>query len=1063
MIPGADLAVAQLLAYLVNIIAGLTTDAILESKRKDLREKLEQQSKRLNAINNRQSLRDQLSQIGLRVAEIMAELGIDTPAERALFGLVSDPIFRDDLTEWLVSWDLQDVEAVKKRLEVQIASVLRSNGATDEQIGKLRTEFFDAVDNYVFSDTKISHWRLQLAISETIKIVNQHRLEHAGEYSSKRIEDAEREYRVRMLKEFDVVDLLGLPSGDTQTALETRLLRDLYIPLRASVENARPSEKEADNVKYLGEIENRREQLRAGGNLDEPNSNRQAIGELLKLHRRVVVLGDPGSGKTTMTKWFAITYLSRLAEQLEGVAHTEFPDLATLPEGNYYPVLIRCRDLRPNPELCGFHDLLQDMLGFYDFSQDTRNVLLASFRRRLETGTLFVMIDGLDELSDPALRAKFCRKLEWLARNYPKSPIIVTSRIVGYREMPFRLSNAFLHSALLDLLPGEMDDFAERWARETHLPAKGERSLEELKRNIHSSDRVERLARNPMLLTTLALVQRKVGQLPQRRVHLYREALELLLNWRGDIDTRLNWDEAVPQLEYVAYSMCQAGVKRLNREAILELIEEMRSRFGGRLRAVTQRKPEDFLHLLEQRSSLLIESGLERVDGREIPVFEFRHLTFQEYLAALALVNGRIPDYEKYKSFANRIYHVSSEIEEYQERYNMQRHAKTSMVREDWREPIRLALCSCRDDEVDDAIIALLQPENMDMPMSELQARSFMAALCLSDEPNLGEDIAYRILDALINSFTEDEDHELSHIAQVVIKSLEGSVWAGLLSKKMTEAIGNLKLNHEIRHLAAYTYSNIWVTTIDESKSNADALSSLQQKIITRINATGDDVYNSGALIIMMAAYRNLKMEYDDVIGPLTSGLVQSRSRQMCSIWALGWLAQNGFWQVQQETIHDVVAVAWNVDDGFLPPRFAWSVLEHCDPESVNVYVADFLEHPFKEIRSKAVEWSKAHAVSDLSTHTENYVHSNYRDVRNVSIQMLVGQNGLSNEDAKLLTSENEEHYEWIDPLIPVNQERVEKVAKRLKMTVADVRAFYEKYAPIFKLTLEWQKSDSVG
>ncbi len=79
-----------------------------------------------------------------------------------------------------------------------------------------------------------------------------------------------------------------------------------------------------------------------------------------------------------------------------------------------------------------------------------------------------------------------------------------------------------------------------------------------------------------MLLTTLALVHRKIGRLPQRRVELYREALQVLLNWRGEIDERLDWEEAVPQLEYVAYAMCHAGVQQLPKDGVLELLEEMR-------------------------------------------------------------------------------------------------------------------------------------------------------------------------------------------------------------------------------------------------------------------------------------------------------------------------------------------------------------------------------------------------------------------------------------------------------------------------------------------------------
>ena len=45
--------------------------------------------------------------------------------------------------------------------------------------------------------------------------------------------------------------------------------------------------------------------------------------------------------------------------------------------------------------------------------------------------------------------------------------------------------------------------------------------------------------------------------------------------------------------------------------------------------------------MLQERTTLLAEVGEQRHNGRLEPVYEFRHLTFQEYLAGLALVEGR--------------------------------------------------------------------------------------------------------------------------------------------------------------------------------------------------------------------------------------------------------------------------------------------------------------------------------------------------------------------------------------------------------------------------------------
>jgi hypothetical protein len=55
----------------------------------------------------------------------------------------------------------------------------------------------------------------------------------------------------------------------------------------------------------------------------------------------------------------------------------------------------------------------------------------------------------------------------------------------------------------------------------------------------------------------------------------------------------------------------------------------------------------DFIERVELRSSLLMLSGHEIEGGTLTPVYEFRHLTFQEYLTAKAIVEGHYPGHRE--------------------------------------------------------------------------------------------------------------------------------------------------------------------------------------------------------------------------------------------------------------------------------------------------------------------------------------------------------------------------------------------------------------------------------
>jgi hypothetical protein len=79
--------------------------------------------------------------------------------------------------------------------------------------------------------------------------------------------------------------------------------------------------------------------------------------------------------------------------------------------------------------------------------------------------------------------------------------------------MGYRIHAGFEHLTVAELSRQDKDDFARRWCNLTEPIERRETAAEELIRDIHSRDRIERLTGNPMLLTTMALIKRKIGRL----------------------------------------------------------------------------------------------------------------------------------------------------------------------------------------------------------------------------------------------------------------------------------------------------------------------------------------------------------------------------------------------------------------------------------------------------------------------------------------------------------------------------------------------------------------------
>lgn len=151
--------------------------------------------------------------------------------------------------------------------------------------------------------------------------------------------EAEQRYCDLLLASCDIVNLANLPEDRIILQQPFALLR-LYVPLSVRVEV-----ETGDKIDWE-ELEKRRLELMKG-NIDLKEITREnkslSFGERLVKSQRLVVLGDPGSGKTTLARWISTAYLLR---RKRDSAWKDLPDVKTLPDFDLIPIVIRCRDLK---------------------------------------------------------------------------------------------------------------------------------------------------------------------------------------------------------------------------------------------------------------------------------------------------------------------------------------------------------------------------------------------------------------------------------------------------------------------------------------------------------------------------------------------------------------------------------------------------------------------------------------------------------------------------------------------------------------------------------------------
>ena len=370
---------------------------------------------------------------------------------------------------------------------------------------------------------------------------------------------------------------------------------------------------------------------------------------------RLVILGQPGGGKSTLVNYLA----AQLARQRLGETDTALPDWA---EGQApLPVRIILRRFaewlaaeKRRGTAGDVWDYLAYLLGRWGCGDS-----FAGLRHTLiESGGL-VFFDGLDEIRDAAARQMIIKgAVTDFADTEKQCQVVVTSRPYAYTDKAkWRLpADRFPVVTLAPFADEQITAFNEAWYTRVMGPRRGwdaaqcQQRAGVLTQTLLALPHLRRLAASPLLLTLIAQVHGQGGALPDNRADLYRQMVELLLSrWENRIvlDARPG-DEVTAEdvlwlgvpteylqdvLAQVAYNAHQRQGEEAIRGDDAEQAAEI-SRAELKLALVERfdsgEKAEQIMAYIQHRAGLLL--------AQDENTYTFPHRTYQEYLAAQHLL-----------------------------------------------------------------------------------------------------------------------------------------------------------------------------------------------------------------------------------------------------------------------------------------------------------------------------------------------------------------------------------------------------------------------------------------
>lgn len=316
--------------------------------------------------------------------------------------------------------------------------------------------------------------------------------------------------------------------------------------------------------------------LDQGHAVDAPTQRKGKILDIFKQVNQLVILGDPGLGKTTTLEYLAF--------------HIASEDKKT-------PLFFSLREYHRENSL-------------YDQILQANGITLTEAARLIKKGKLVFLLDGLNEVINDQDRQALKTGLIIFLRKSEHSHVVITSRQSAYLN-DFKLP-VFDLQALSD---EEIIEFTGRFDNATDG---------NLAESIDRHPKLKHLCRNPLLLKILLTVSVNRSEVPNNKGLILKQFVEYVLNREQQKNAKVSKDKYFLYLKGLGYKTRQQKKVSFTYTETLKIISDL----SATIDPVADR---------HQIIDTLKDIGILQKHNDFI---SFSHELYQEYLAAEGILSG---------------------------------------------------------------------------------------------------------------------------------------------------------------------------------------------------------------------------------------------------------------------------------------------------------------------------------------------------------------------------------------------------------------------------------------